>query len=180
MEGKSLEDVLRGGVLEVVQCLHLGAEIADGLAAAHRAGIIHRDLKPANIMVSSAGTAKILDFGLAKPAPQESETALNLTSEGTLLGTAAYMSPEQAVGRRLDARSDIFSFGAVLYEMITGHRAFAAETRTAILAAILRDEPPPVSNFVQGIPNDLVKIIARCLRKIRRGVIRLSMMSSLR
>jgi eukaryotic-like serine/threonine-protein kinase len=120
VEGTSLEDLLRKGPVPLERCLQLGAQIAAGLAAAHPISILHRDLKPANVMLTADGDAKILDFGLAKSAVSEEETTVDLTREGTIVGTAAYMSPEQASGKQLDTRSDIFSFGSSLYEMITG------------------------------------------------------------
>ncbi len=150
-------------------------QIADALAAAHAAGILHRDLKPANIMVSDKGSIKVLDFGLAKltesvdftadrrashaQAPRAPHERLQ-TEEGTILGTAAYMSPEQAEGKPADARSDVFSFGAVLYEMITGRRAFSGATKMSTLAAILTREPEPPSHVIPGLSRDLEKMIA--------------------
>jgi Tol biopolymer transport system component/predicted Ser/Thr protein kinase len=165
VEGEPLE-----GPMLVTQALRLAIQMADALEVAHRKGIIHRDLKPGNVLVTNSGV-KILDFGLAKmeeTAPGDGESTQTLppqTEEGTILGTTAYMSPEQAQGKPVDARSDIFSFGAVLYEMLTGKRAFRGDTKLLILAAILNGEPEPVSSIRKEIPPELGRIIARCLRK---------------
>jgi len=146
------------GPLPVAQALPLALQIARALEAAHRRGILHRDLKPANVMVTETG-AKLLDFGLAKIAA-DSDVSATQTTEGTIVGTAAYMAPEQATGQPLDARSDIFSFGAVLYEMLSGRRAFAGESFAAVLSAVLRDDPAPVEASA-----DFQRIMARCLAK---------------
>ena len=158
------------GPLPVTEALRLAIQMADALAAAHRKGIVHRDLKPGNVLVTKSGV-KVLDFGLAKmaePATSEEEqtrTVKPQTEEGMIVGTTAYMSPEQAEGKPVDARSDIFSFGAVLYEMLTGRRAFRGDTKLSVLSAILKEEPQPASSVRKDVPRDLEKIIARCLRK---------------
>ncbi|MGH9257947.1 MAG: protein kinase domain-containing protein [Vicinamibacterales bacterium] len=177
--GASLAHVIEPTGLQIRKALRYAVQIADALAAAHAAGIVHRDIKPSNIMVSEKGSIKVLDFGLAKltesvgfkPIDEHLTTATEgsrrqvRTEEGTILGTAAYMSPEQAEGKRADARSDAFSFGAVLYEMVTGRRAFPGDTMMSTLAAILAKEPDPPSRLVEGLSRDVEKVIARCLRK---------------
>jgi Tol biopolymer transport system component len=153
------------------QALNYATQIASALAAAHAAGIIHRDIKPSNIMVNDKGVVKVLDFGLAKLIDtgeedgSRTETLHPRTAEGTIVGTVAYMSPEQAEGRKLDARSDIFSFGSVLYEMVTGRRPFTGESTLSILTRIVNDDPKPPSRIGPPVPPELEKIILRCLRK---------------
>jgi len=168
VEGETLADFIRRKPLELPQFLDIAAQVADALAEAHSRGIIHRDIKPANIMITTRGHAKVLDFGLARVVREpdvlksQAETQSLLTEPGMIVGTVAYMSPEQAAGKTVDARSDIFSFGAVLYEMVTGRRAFRGDSQMAILAAVLNQEPEPLP---AKAPHDLAKIILRCLRK---------------
>jgi len=170
--GKTLGQVIPRRGLKLKEVLKYAVQIADALAKAHAAGIVHRDLKPGNIMVDESGLVKVLDFGLAKltERPQVVEDELTgtmppWTDEEAILGTAAYMSPEQAGGKAVDARSDIFSFGSVLYEMVTGQRAFQGDSKMSILAAVLNLEPKPASEISRALPHDLEKIISRCLRK---------------
>src|SRR5580704_12099149 len=150
--------------LPLDQALKYAAQICDALDAAHKKGIVHRDLKPANILVTKAGI-KLLDFGLAQVRPaakpgDDATQSIHLTQAGTILGTAAYMSPEQAEGKPVDARSDIFSFGLVLYEMMTGRPAFEGDSAIAVMAAIVRDPPGPMS-----VPPAIEAIVTRCLCK---------------
>ncbi len=168
IRGRTLDELIAGRGIPVFDAIRYATEIADALAAAHSAQIIHRDLKPANIMVTEDGRLKVLDFGLAKLMEEPgtgTETALIETAAGSILGTAAYMSPEQVEGRRLDARSDIFSFGLVLYEMLSGRRAFERKTWISTITAILRDEPPTLANIKPETPPWLQQNVARCLRK---------------
>jgi len=167
--GKPLSSLTGRKGLKLDDTLKFGAQIADALAAAHAAGITHRDLKPGNIMVTENGLVKVLDFGLAKLAAESGPLAATQTDrqteEGTIVGTVAYMSPEQAQGKKVDTRSDIFSFGSVLYEMITGQRAFDGETKLSTLSAILERDPPPASTIATKTPSELEKLVLRCLRK---------------
>ena len=141
LDGESLRQALGRGAFSFRHVIEKGAQIADGLAAAHDARIIHRDLKPENIMIAPDGRPKILDFGLAKRTASRESEEVTLTEPGTVMGTAAYMSPEQVRGQQLDCRSDIFSFGLVLYEMAVGRRAFAAPSLAETMAAIVREAP---------------------------------------
>ncbi len=168
--GRTLDQLIPRDGMRVRDALACGVQIADALAAAHAAGIVHRDLKPANLMITEAGRVKVLDFGLAKlrehgPVSEDDPTERVKTKEGTILGTCAYMSPEQAEGRTVDPRSDIFSFGLVLYEMLTGQRAFRRDSKIATLAAILREDPAPPRERNEEVPPELERIVLRCLRK---------------
>jgi len=173
LEGETLADRLAKGPLPIGQALTTAIEIASALDRAHRAGIVHRDLKPGNIMLTRTG-AKLLDFGLAKSsslafvggdASTLAPTTPNLTSRGSILGTFQYMAPEQIEGREADARSDIFALGAVLYEMVTGTRAFNGKTHASLISSILKDEPRPVSELEPLTPPLLDHIVSRCLAK---------------
>jgi serine/threonine protein kinase len=174
LEGESLADRLLRGPLPVEQTLRYGAQIAEALDRAHRSGIVHRDLKPGNVMLTKSG-AKLLDFGLARPGVQpisasDATAALAtehkpLTEEGTIVGTFQYMSPEQIEGRAVDTRSDIFSLGAVLYEMSTGRRAFEGKSRASLIASILDREPEPISNVQPMTPRAFERLVQICLRK---------------
>jgi len=159
--------VVPGG-LPVDELLRLGIDVAAGLARAHAAGVVHRDLKPANVIVTATGTAKILDFGLATVVEGrggETSTFAALSGPGVIAGTAAYMSPEQAEGRTVDARSDVFAFGVLLFELATGRRPFERDAAVATLAAILRDPAPPLADLRPDLPPALVHLVERCLRK---------------
>lgn len=169
--GKTLEQLIPRKGMRLPEALKIALQVADALSRAHVEGIVHRDLKPTNVMVTDDGLVKVLDFGLAKlteAATSDNAQTLPMkgcTEEGTVLGTAAYMSPEQAEGRDVDARSDIFSFGSLLYEMVTGQRAFQGETRLSVLSAILRAEPRPVREVAGAVPREVERIITHCMRK---------------
>ena len=176
MEGQTLEYVVGGRPMEIERVLELGVQIVDALEAAHAKGIVHRDIKPANIFVTDRGQAKVLDFGLAKQVASQARAdwnygthsqALNLTHAGTLIGTVAYMSPEQAKGRELDARTDLFSFGAVLYVMATGKQAFPGNTMGEMLEAIFAGEPVAPARLNPKVPAELERVITRALEKDR-------------
>jgi serine/threonine protein kinase/Tol biopolymer transport system component len=162
VEGKCLRDIIPAEGLPVEKALDYAAQIAGGLAKAHAAGVIHRDLKPSNIMLTPDGLVKLLDFGLARRVELGEGHDTTLTVESVILGTPSYMSPEQAQGKPMDVRSDVFSFGSVLYEMVTGRRAFEKDSNISTLAAIVEQEPLPLSAVV---PRDLEKLLTRCLRK---------------
>jgi serine/threonine-protein kinase len=179
VQGKTLIDLIPKGGLRVPQVLKYAVQMTDALQTAHAAGIVHRDLKPGNVMVTETGLVKVLDFGLAKLTDSsplshsggsgDDATATiaqaPLTVEGSIIGTVSYMSPEQAQGKRVDSRSDIFSFAVVLYEMVTGSRAFAGDSALSTLSAILRDEARPIPEIAPDTPPQLEQVIQRCLRK---------------
>ena len=173
IEGQTLRQKLEEGKLKMCETLDIGAQIAEALQAAHATGIVHRDIKPENIMLRPDGYVKVLDFGLArvseKSKPSSDPDAPTIddieTNPGTVMGTAHYMSPEQARGQKVDARSDIFSLGVVLYEMLAGQKPFTGQTMSDVLAAILRAEPPPLSQSVPSLPAELDRCIAKALRK---------------
>src|SRR3989440_2220571 len=172
IEGETLARRLEKGPLPLEQALKYGAQIADALDKAHRSGVVHRDLKPGNIMLTPTG-AKLLDFGLAKPAVSlisaatlSGVQASPVTAEGTIVGTFQYMSPEQVEGKELDERSDIFSLGAVLYEMVTGKRAFEGKSQLSLASAILEKEPEAISAVRPLTPQTLDHVIRKCLAKL--------------
>ncbi|HET7747071.1 MAG TPA: bifunctional serine/threonine-protein kinase/formylglycine-generating enzyme family protein, partial [Vicinamibacteria bacterium] len=181
--GVTLSDRLAGGPLPLPEALHLGAQVASALAAAHAAGIVHRDVKPGNILVTPDGHAKVCDFGLAKlgvssvaetlarAAEASGTEAMTppLTRAGLVLGTPAYMSPEQAEGHHVDARSDVFSLGATLYEMLTARRPFRGDTGAALISSILRDHPPPLRSVRGDVPREVAAVIEKSLAKDPAG-----------
>ncbi len=169
LEGESLRAALDGGALPQRKTIEYGVQIAHGLAAAHEKGIVHRDLKPENIFVTKDGRIKILDFGLAKLAQQAGTDEVTLTSPntaaGVVMGTASYMAPEQVRGEAADPRTDIFAFGAVLYEMLSGSRAFRRDTAAETMTAVLKDDPPELSGTARLVSPTLERIVRRCLEK---------------
>ena len=173
LDGETLAQRLEKGALPLDQALQIAIEIADALDKAHRQGVIHRDLKPGNIMLTKAG-AKLLDFGLAKPQPIDNSSnaersaltrSASLTQQGAILGTPQYMAPEQLEGQEADTRTDIFAFGAVVYEMVTGEKAFKGDSQASLIGAILKDEPRPISALQPVSPAALDRVITKCLAK---------------
>lgn len=174
VQGQSLYSRISSGALPLSEAVRIGSQIADGLAMAHAAGAIHRDLTPRNIMLLPSGQPKILDFGLGKAAPvaagaEDSTTQRDITDTHAIIGTAGYMSPEQVSRRSLDFRTDQFSLGAVLYEMVSGRRAFKRETALQTMVSIVESEPKPLAEIAPGVPVELQTIVSRCLSKDPRG-----------
>jgi TolB-like protein len=169
IEGQSLDRLMPPGGLPAAQIIEIAKAVADALSAAHEKGIVHRDLKPANVMVTHEGRVKILDFGLAKDVSAQSFGDATLTSAqtqiGVVMGTPAYMSPEQISGRALDHRTDIFSLGVLIHEMCTGRRPFTGHSSAELTSAILRDDPPSITESRADLPSDLARIVRRCLEK---------------
>src|ERR1700680_2564488 len=171
LEGETLRQRLRPGTLPVRKATDYAEQVARGLAAAHDKGIVHRDLKPENIFVTRDGRVKILDFGLAKltrpegTVPSDGVTMASQTEPGMVMGTAGYMSPEQVKGQNADHRSDLFSFGAILYEMLSGKRAFHGDTSVETISAILKQDPPELTEINRTVPPPLERIVRHCLEK---------------
>ena len=174
VSGVTLDDLVPKHGLDAHKTIDIAVQMADALQAAHAAGIVHRDLKPGNVMVTGTGLVKVLDFGIAKltgpnPAMKATDETLPIdapmTVEGSILGTVCYMSPEQAQAKPVDPRSDIFSFGLVLYEMLTGQKAFSGDSAVSTLSAILRDDAKPIAQLVEGVPPELEQIVYRAMRK---------------
>ena len=173
VEGETIRARLRSGDLPLAEAIRFAVQVAAALTAAHAVGVIHRDIKPENVMIRPDGFIKVLDFGLAKlVASSASDVATATrtmvhTDAGTVLGTVAYMSPEQVRGREVDQRTDIWSLGVMLYEMVAGRCPFAGETRSDVMAAILDREPAPLARFDPDVPSELQRIVGKALRKDR-------------
>jgi serine/threonine-protein kinase len=168
LDGKTLADVIPRGGLPLPRLLSLVTQIVDALVAAHGRGVVHRDLKPGNVMVLAGDRVKVLDFGLAKLRDAPDAATLptqELTGEGRIAGTVAYMSPEQAEGKPVDERSDIFAMGVMLYEMATGERPFKGDTSLSVLSSILKDTPRAVTELKAGLPRDVWRVVRHCLAK---------------
>ena len=172
LEGETLREQLRRGPIPVRKAVDYGIQMARGLSAAHEKAIVHRDLKPENLFVTKDGIIKILDFGLAKLTERTTTETTSMaptldvnTEPGVVVGTAGYVSPEQVRGREADHRSDLFAFGAVMYEMLAGRRAFQKQTSVETMSAILNEDPPPISEFVLNTPPALQRVVHRCLEK---------------
>ncbi|HKK72304.1 MAG TPA: serine/threonine-protein kinase, partial [Candidatus Krumholzibacteria bacterium] len=170
VEGQTLGELIPPGGLPLDRILEIATPMASALAAAHGRGITHRDLKPANVMVRPDGQVRILDFGLAKlvdgsPEVEDATIAVDATAEGRVLGTTAYMSPEQAEGKPVDPRTDVFALGILLYQMATGEKPFVGDTPISTITSILRDEPRPMHELKPELPTQLGRIIGRCLQK---------------
>src|SRR6516165_4793564 len=170
LEGETLRERLRRGPIPLRKAIDYAVQIAHGLAAAHDRGIVHRDLKPENLFITKDGRVKILDFGLAKlgaakDASGQEATLTEQTNPGTVMGTAGYMSPEQVRGKTVDHRTDIFAFGTILYEMVTGKQPFRKATSAETMAAILNEEPSSVSQLTPATPPGLERVVHRCLEK---------------
>jgi len=170
VKGRSLDQLIPEGGLPIKRILEIAGALAEALTATHEKGIVHRDLKPANVMVTEEGRVKVLDFGLAKETHEANSsdatlTSVEFTEVGVVMGTPAYMSPEQIAGRKIDHRTDIFSFGTVLYEMATGQKPFQGRSAAELASAILRDTPRPLGELRSGLPGELWRVIQRCLEK---------------
>lgn len=166
VDGRSLSQILIEGIPPVLTTVRVGRQIAKALSAAHKAGIIHRDLKPANIMLTTQNVVKVLDFGLAKPSRQGQQNAYpELTASGMVLGTAAYMAPEQVRGDTLDTSSDLWAYGCVMYQMLTGVQPFRGESIPEIMASILRDSIDPIRQYNSQAPASLTRLVEQCLSK---------------